>query len=151
MAPYIRRAASLETLQKAGTDERFFAGEYYAVVPASALDALTAWCRQNAGNTSIPSRGAKTDEAQEIYYIALGTKVGRNEFKAMTKAIAPTLLEAVKQATSKLTGSNLFSPSVNGTFDELASLSAFRDALIRFGEKPPRSAGKDAALIIGGI
>ncbi len=151
MAPYIRRTASLETLKQAGTDENFFAGEDYAVVPASARDALTAWCRKNAGNASIPPRGAKTDEAQEIYYIALGTKVGRNEFKAMMKAMAPTLLEAVKQATSKLTGSNFFSSSMNGTFDELASLAAFRDALIRFGEKPPRSVGTDAVLIIGGI
>jgi hypothetical protein len=151
MRPYIRRVESLERLKQQGTDEHFFCGSDYVIVPSAGREALAAWCRKNISNTSLPSRGATSDEAQEVYYILLGTKAGRSEFKAMAEALVPVLLEALGRATAHVTKKNFLDTSADSAFDDLSELTAFRDALVRFGRNPRKTSGDDAAVIIGGI
>jgi len=142
---------SLESLKQEGTDEHFFSGDEYVIVPQSASESLATWCQKNAANASLSSRGAAPDDAQEIFYIALCTKTGRNEFKKMTKALVPDLLSAVQTATARLSAKNFLASPANAAFDELSELAAFRNALIRFGAQRHSSSEDDATLIIGGI
>ena len=151
MAPYIRRVVSLEALKQQGTDEQFFRGQDYAEAPSFACEALDPWCRRNAANMSLPSRGATTDEPHEIYYIALGTKNGRNESKAMMQALVPILLDTAKETMLELTRNNFLSPNTNKIFDNLAAIVTFRDTLVRFGVKPSKSSAGDPAVVIGGV
>lgn len=150
MGPYIRRSASLKVLRQEGIDERFFQGQDYVRVPPPVTSILSAWCKDNGvANTALPSRDATSDEPQEVYYIELATKAGRSEFKAMLKALVPVLASSVAEAASVLTAKNFLAPQANGASDNLAAIVAFRDALLRFSTKPPKSTGADPVLIVG--
>ena len=150
MPPFIRRVVSLKALKQEGTDEDFFQGQDYALVPSSVVSVLTSWCRDaSVANTAVPSKGATSDEPQEVYYVEFGTRAGRGEFKAMLKALAPALMVSVTDAVSALTVKNLLTSKANSPFDELAAAATFRNALMRFSEKPRKSANTDPVLIIG--
>ncbi len=150
MLPFIRRVDSLKVLKQERTDETFFQGQDYALVPLSVTSVLDAWCKDTrVANTAVPSKGATSDDPQDVYYIELGTEAGRDEFKAMLKALAPALMASVNDAASAVTVENLLTLEANASFDELAAAAAFRDALLRFDVKPRKSASTDPVLIIG--
>jgi hypothetical protein len=145
----MRRIASDKILKEKGQDERFFQSEDFVAVPQSIVVVLEEWCRKNGvANTALSAKGATSDDTLEVYYIPLGTKGGRAEFKGILKALAPALASSLADAASSLTPKNVLTLNANASVDELAALVALRDAVIRFTGKPSKAAGADPALII---
>lgn len=151
MHAYIKYEPCLSALRELGTDEKFYSGHDYCPVPSDLIDTLAEWCRPNANNCALTSRGATRDEPQEVFFISLEDKKGRNQLKKLLHILAPKILAALKFRVFNLNDKNLCTSAANGDLDEARGLIDFRDALIRFVEKPIKHAGKDAALIIGGV
>ena len=149
MKPFIRRVPSLEVTKQEGMDEHFFQGEDYIEVPSPAISVLYDWCKNNgAGNTALPSKEGISDEPLEVYYVKLGTEAGRDEFEAMMKALVPALVDSANKTALVLTAENFLTRQMDEASDNLAAIAAFRNALIRFRVKRPKSTGADPALII---
>jgi hypothetical protein len=134
-----------------GVDENFYSGLDYCPIPSDLIDALLEWCRSNASNCALTSRGATRDEPQEVFFIPLEDKKGRDHLKKLVHTLAPKILSTLQSKVVNLTFKNFCTSAANGDLDEARGLIDFRDALIRFVEKPIKRAGKDAALIIGGV
>jgi hypothetical protein len=149
VAPFIRRIISLKALKKEGTDEQFFQGMDYARIPLSVEPALKKWCEDvGPANTSLPSKGATSDEPLDVYYLELGTPNWRLELNAMLKAVAPALVAAVTKTSSGVTEKEIFTSKSNAPLDELVAVAAFRNVLLRFKARSPKSKNGDPAIII---
>jgi hypothetical protein len=142
---------SFSTLKQCGTDEKFYSGIDYCLLPGDVIEALSNWCQMNAGNSSLASRGANHDEDQEVYYVPLHNKEGRAQLGNLIDYLKPTILDALKVAIDKLSQDNFLAATANGHIDNASSLMEFRNALIRFREKHTKSTKTDAVLIIGGF
>jgi hypothetical protein len=151
MQPFVKYESSLSMLKNQGTDESFYSGIDYCILPTGIVDSLSEWCRLNAANISLHSRGAMQDEPQEIFYVPLQNKKDREQLTSLIKFLSPSILGTLKAVVEKLDEDSFLDPKASRYLDDAMSLIDFRNALIRFREKYRKRTKNDAVLIIGGV
>ena len=149
MSPFMRRIASLKALKTEGIDQEFFREGDLIEIPDALAERIENWCKKaEVANTSLPSKGATSDEPLDVYYIQLATKAGQGELRAMLKDIADPLVEAVNAAAGCIKGKTAFTADSNRPFDDIMALSKLRDNLMACAAKPARAEGDDVTLVI---
>jgi len=149
MSPFMRRIPSLKAVRTEGIDPEFFQAGELIEIPESLVDLIERWCKEaQVANTSLPSKGAVSDDPLDVYYIPLATKPGQVEIKAMLKTIAQPLLDAVHVVAGSMTGKMVFTMDGNRPADEIIALGTLRNQLMACATKPAKAEGDDVTLVI---
>ena len=149
MSPFMRKIPSLKTLKMEGTDPEFFRAGELIEIPESLVKPIENWCKEaQIANTSLPSKGAVSDEPLDVYYIPLGTKSGQVQIKAMLKTIAQPLVDAVRVAANSMNRKSVFAVQGNGPIDEILALGTLRNQVMVNTAKPAKAEGDDVTLVI---
>jgi hypothetical protein len=136
-------------LTASGTDEHFFSGREYVLLPEELVHPLNKWCLSYGLQVAhLKSTGAASDQPVEVFILPLyGRRVKQGTSK-LVATLGPLIYKGVSSAASKITEDTIMTKSATAAVDDLVAIINVRNLCLSVKQRPLMALENDPALAI---